>query len=320
MLARLAASLFWMARYMERAEHTARLLDVNYHAIAEAPLGAGGRTIVAEQWLPLLHVTGSEGGFREHFERADGASVVAWLTVHPANPGSIRASLNFARENARAVRDRISTEMWEAINRSYHTLANHQSTPPGDDELHSYCVAVREAHHLVTGIVHATLPRDTGWHFLRAGRLLERADNVIRTLMARPRRSDDGPVADGLEAHRSMALLKSMSAYEAFRKRHSSAPEPRAIAHYLLLDPDFPRSLRFVLTELQNTLETLGRYGPLRPAERALERRVGLLTAQIAFCGDVNQILEEGAPSLDDLLASVADVASGVARAYFGES
>ena len=317
MLARLAASLFWMARYLERAEHTARLLDVNYHAIVEAPLAVGGRRIVAEQWAPLLRITGSDTAFREHFDRADGASVVAWLTMHPANPGSIRASLGFARENARALRDRISTETWEVINRNYHTLASGSSTAPGDDDLHDYCEAVREANHLVMGIIDATLPRDLGWHLLRAGRSLERADNVIRTLMNRGRRADDGPVADGLEAHRMMALLKSMSAYEAFRKRHHGAPEPRAVAQYLLLDPDFPRSLRHSLHELHDAIVTLGRYGAARPEAERLERQIGWLAARVAYCPDVDRILEAGEPSLETLLDDVAGCADEIARTYF---
>lgn len=204
---------------------------------------------MAEQWAPLLRITGSDGAFREHFDRADGASVVHWLTVHPNNDSSIRACLSFARENARAFRDRISTETWEAMNRAYHTLASSSSAAAaGDGNLHDYCEAVREANHLVMGIIDATLPRDIGWQLLRAGRSLERADHVIRTLMGRNRRPEDGPVADGLEAHRMMALLKSMSAYEAFRKRHRTAPEPRAVAEYLLLDPDFPRSRRRSVT------------------------------------------------------------------------
>lgn len=318
MLARLAESLFWMARYLERAEHTARLLDVNYHAIVEAPLSVRGRGIVAEQWAPLLRVTGSEAAFRAHIERADGPSVVEWLTVHPANPGSIRASLSYARENARSLRDRISTETWEAINRSYHSLASSSAAPPEADDLHGYCEAVREANHLVMGIIDATLPRDLGWHLLRAGRALERADHVLRTLLGRPRRAEEGPVADGLEAHRMMALLKSMSAYEAFRKGRRGAPEPRAVAEFLLLDPYFPRSLHFALRELHDAVATLARFGAARPEAQALEREVGWLAAQVAYCSDVDAIVEAGSPSLEALLDGTAAVAEGLTRTYFG--
>jgi len=316
-LSRLASSLFWLARYLERAEHTARLLEVNVHAIVEAPLAPGGRGIVAEQWAPLLRVTDSEGEFRQHFERADGASVVQWLTVHEANPGSIRASLTFARENARSLRDRISTETWEAINRAYHALAAGRPRPPEDDALYAYCADVREASHLVAGIIDATLPRDLGWYLMVAGRSLERSDNVIRTLMVRYRRADEGPVAEGLEAHRAMALLKSMSAYEAFRKRHRAAPGPASIAAYLLLDPEFPRSLRRALATLHEALQAIASFNPQTSGEAV--RQAGWLAAQVAYCPDASRIVDDGEPSLQEMLDALADIATAMGRTYFGE-
>ncbi len=316
MLSRLADALFWFGRYLERAEHTARLLDVNYHAIVEAPLASAGRGIVAEQWAPLLRVTDSEPAFRQRFDRADAASVVAWLTTHPDNPASIRACLTFARENARALRDRISTETWEAVNRAYHALAATVDAAPEEDALHEYCVSVREASHLVTGIIDATLPRDLGWYVLAAGRSLERADNVVRTLMVRHRRAEDGPVAAGLEAHRAMALLKSMSAYEAYRKRHRTPPDPERIAAYLLLDPAFPRSLRASLEALHADVRRIVALNPAAPRE--VERQVGWLTARVAYCPHVGRIVEDGDPSLDELLDALSEISDTMARTYFG--
>ena len=316
MLSRLADALFWLGRYLERAEHTARLLDVNYHAIVEAPLASGRRGIVAEQWAPLLRVTDSDSEFRRHFERADAPSVVAWLTVHPDNPASIRGCLTYARENARALRDRISTETWEAINTAYHTLANEVVEAPEEDALHDYCAAVRDANHLVTGIIDATLTRDLGWHVVRAGRSLERADNVVRTLMVRHRRAEDGPVAAGLEAHRAMALLKSMSAYEAYRKRHRTPPDAERIAAYLLLDPEFPRSLRSALEALHGDVRQIALRNPAAPRE--VERQVGWLTAQVTYCSHVGRIIDDGEPSLADLLAALEAISDGMARTYFG--
>lgn len=316
MLSRLADALFWLGRYLERAEHTARLLDVNYHAIVEAPLASGRRGIVAEQWAPLLRVTASEAAFRRHFERADATAVVTWLTVHDANHASIRACLTYARENARALRDRISTETWEAINRAYHALAAGGVRAPDEDALHDYCVAVREASHLVAGIIEATLPRDLGWHLLRAGRSLERADTVVRTLSVRHRRAEDGPVAAGLEAHRAMALLKSMSAYEAYRKRYRTPPDPLRIAAYLLLDPDFPRSLRSSLAALEVDVRRIVALNPA--ADREVERQVGWLHAQVAYCPDVRRILDDGTPSLEGLLEGLEALSDTMARSYFG--
>lgn len=316
MLSRLADALFWMGRYLERAEHTARLLDVNYHAIAEAPLAPAGRGIVAEQWAPLLAITGSDDAFRTHFDRADAASVPAWLAVHPGNPASIRASLTFARANARTVRDRISTETWEAINRAYLTLAAGREEAPEEDALHGYCVAVREASHLVLGIAHATLPRDLGWSFFRAGQYVERADGIVRTLRVRARHDfGSEAVASGLEAHRAMALLKSMSAYEAFRKRHRRTPERTSIAAFLLLEPTFPRSLRYCLSTLDDVLRQVAAENPGVAAEP--QRQAGWLAARIAYCPDVRRILDDGDPSLDELQDAIGGISDAIARTYF---
>ena len=106
MLSRIAENLYWIGRYIERVENTARLLDVNYHAIVEAPVVPGAKGIVTEQWAPLLALTGDEGAFREHFDRADGRTVPEWLAFHPQNSSSIRSSLSRAREDARGLRDR----------------------------------------------------------------------------------------------------------------------------------------------------------------------------------------------------------------------
>ncbi|MBX3144591.1 MAG: alpha-E domain-containing protein [Trueperaceae bacterium] len=317
MLSRIAESLYWFGRYVERAEHTARLLDVNYHAIVEAPLTTG-RSIVAEQWAPLLASTGSEDGFRMHFDRADSNSVPHWLTLHPDNPVSIRASLSFARENARALRDRISTEMWEAVNRAYLDLA--QSPNLWDEaDLHDYCVAVREASHLLLGIAHATLLRDDGWSFLRAGHYLERGGSTVRLLQVRQRgaRSDE-PVSAGLALHRAMSLLRSASAYEAFRKRHHGSPDLASISAFLLLDPTFPRSLLYCCEHLDEVLHEIGLRHPAESSREA-QRLSGWLAAQLRYCGDVAEILDGGGafPGLDELGTRLAGLSDEIGRSYF---
>lgn len=316
MLSRIAESLYWFGRYVERAEHTARLLDVNYHALAEAPFNVGGRSIVAEQWAPLLASTGSEEGFRMHFERADSNSVPHWLALHPANPVSIRASLTYARENARALRDRISTEMWEAVNRAYLDLA--QSSALWDEvDLHDYCVAVREASHLLLGIAHATLPRDDGWSFLRAGHYLERGGSTIRLLQVRQRQSrQDEPVSAGLAMHRAMALLRSASAYEAFRKQHHGSPDQRSITAFLLLEPTFPRSLHYCSYHLDQVLQEIGGRLP-RDLPREAQRQAGWLAAQLRYCADVGQILDEQDPGLDELGERLDGLSDEIGRSYF---
>jgi uncharacterized alpha-E superfamily protein len=317
MLSRIAENLYWIGRYIERVENTARLLDVNYHAIVEAPVVPGAKGIVTEQWAPLLALTGDEGAFREHFDRADGRTVPEWLAFHPQNSSSIRSSLSRAREDARGLRDRISLEMWETLNRAYLTLCFSTENILDEDGLHEYCVAAREASHLFLGIAHATLPRDLGWYFLLAGHHLERADNVLRLLQVRQRQGAGlEPVARGLENHRGMALLKSVSAYEAFRKRHHSALEGRRIAAFLLLDPDFPRSVRHNLAALHTTLGSIERLNP--GASDSATRQAGWLAARLEYLPGVEAILDSREPGIETLLEEVDAISDAISSTYFG--
>lgn len=316
MLSRIAENLYWIGRYVERAECTARLLNVNYLALVEAPLAPGARGIVTEQWRPLLTITGDEEAFRARYERADAASVPAWLATDRENPGSICSSLAFAREGARTLRDRISTEMWEALNRTYLSLCVEQQGTLDEDALYDFCVSARDASHLFFGIADATLPRDLGWYFLRAGQYVERADSTVRTLQVRYRQShSEPPVAAGVAAHRSMALLKSLSAFEAFRKHYHGQLEPRMMAEFLLLDPNFPRSLRFCARVLHEILIELRQRNPDTP--RTPERRAGWLYAQLEYLDSAAQIIEEDRPSLDALLELLAEVSNAITETYF---
>lgn len=316
MLSRIAENLYWIGRYVERAENTARLLDVNYHALLEAPLAPGARGIVTEQWAPLLAISGTEEHFRIHFERADAATVPVWLAVHEGNAGSIRSSLQHARENARGLRDRITLEMWEAMNRAYLTLCGPPPSSLEEDALHTYCKRARDASHEFFGIADATLPRDLGWSFIQTGRMLERADNTLRTLMVRYREySGLAPVADGIATHRGLALLQSLSAYESFRKRQQAALNPKRIATFLLLDPDFPRSVRFALTALQRHLDEIAVGNP--DTSREPQRQAGQLAALLAYAPDARIFTEEEDPGPETLLEEIAALSAELSRTYF---
>lgn len=316
MLSRIAENLYWIGRNVERADNTARLLDVNYQALLEAPLAPGARGIVTEQWAPLLAISGTEEAFREHFDRADAASVPLWLAVHAANGGSIRSSVRSARENARTLRDRISLEMWEALNGAYLALGGPPPEALEEDALHDYCSAARDASHLFFGIADATLPRDLGWSFIRAGRLLERADNTLRTLMVRYRQyRGQAPVAAGIATHRGLALLRSLSAYEAYRKRHQAALEPARIAEFLLLDPDFPRSVRFTLEALRDVLDEIAAENP--DTSREPQRRAGWLAALLAYAPDAQVFTEDEDPGPEALLEEIAGLSDELSRTYF---
>lgn len=316
MLSRIAENLYWIGRYVERAENTARLLDVNYHALLEAPLAPGARGIVTEQWAPLLAISGTEDDFRSVFERADAHTVPLWLAVHPRNPGSIRSSLQHARENARGLRDRITLEMWEAMNRAYLSLCGPPPSELQEDALHDYCSRARDASHEFFGIADATLPRDLGWSFIQAGRMLERADATLRTLMVRYRESrGQAPVADGIATHRGLALLQSLSAYESFRKRQQAALDPSRIVTFLLLDPDFPRSVRFSLTALQRHLDEIAAGNP--DTSREPQRQAGQLASLLAYAADARVFTEDEDPGPEELLEAISALSEELSRTYF---
>jgi uncharacterized alpha-E superfamily protein len=307
MLSRVAESLFWIGRYVERSENTARLLDVNYYATLEA---AG----VSRQWSPLLSISGSEASFREQRGRADARSVPAWLAFDRGNPGSIASSIASARENARGLRDRIPSEMWEAINRAYLSLCFQDDGILDRDELHGYCVAAREASHLLFGIAFATLPRDEGWYFLRAGQILERGDNTLRLLQVRYRQKTGDLPQVAVHNHRWVAVLKTASAYEAYQKRRHAGLDPRTIAQFLLLDADFPRSVRHCAKNLHETLEQLGRARP--DANCDLLREASWLYARLQYA-DIDDILTREQPGLETLLSEFNTLGRAIHEAYF---
>jgi uncharacterized alpha-E superfamily protein len=317
LLSRIAENLYWTGRYIERAENTARLLNVNYLALMEAPLVPGARGIVTEQWAPLLSFSDNVEEFKKYFDKPDAASVATWLAVSYDNPGSIRSSLALARENARTLRDRISTEMWEEMNRIYHSLCNSAPERLDEDNLYDYCNEAKDFSHLFFGMAESTLTHDVGWYFIKAGRHLERADNTLRALQIRYKnyRGQKQPVAEGLEAHRGMALLRSLSAYEAFRKYYHTALEPRLIAEFLLLHGQFPRSVRYNVRRLFEATNDLAKYNPDGEAEA--KRLAGWLSSRLEYMPSVEQIIDKEKPGLDDLLNALAQISSAISAAYF---
>ncbi len=301
MLSRVAENLFWIARYIERAESASRLLDVNYYATLE------GGNLVQEQWSPLLTITGSQEEFRQHHTKADSKSVPFWLAFDLYNPSSIRSTLTQARENARSLRDRISSEMWECINKAYHELCFDTDAIMANDALHEYCNRVRDTSHLFFGIALSTLLRDEGWQFLRLGQLIERADNLLRILQVRYQKTGTSVVAEALENHRWMALLKTVSAYEAYRKRYHTRLEPQNIAEFLLLDSTFPRSVIYAVEGVRDSLKKL-------PNAQKIQRETNWLLARIEHA-EVADLTTKDA--LEKMLADVNSLGGMVQSTYF---
>jgi uncharacterized alpha-E superfamily protein len=276
MLSRVADSLYWINRYVERAENISRFVEVSEAMALDCPPGS------AEPWLPLIDASGDRDLFDQLYPRGRPEDVVEFLVRAADNPNSIVNCIAIARENTRQIRDVITTEMWEQINDLYWTLRENNSfwQQPPQEQLR----AIRRDCQLFYGITDATLSRDLSWQFSRLGRLLERADKTTRILDVKyflllPSPDEVGGVLDELQW---ISLLRSAGAYQMFRQSRQQMIEPRAVAGFLLLDPVFPRSVRYCLERIHETLKIVSGVA-LPGAPDALECLSGLTLARWSY-------------------------------------
>jgi uncharacterized alpha-E superfamily protein len=275
-LSRVADSLYWINRYIERAENISRFVEVSEAMALDCPPGS------AEPWLPLIDASGDRELFDSLYSEGSPADVVEFLVRAEANPSSIFNCIGFARENARQIREVITTEMWEHLNDIYWTFQEDEGywQQPPQELLRS----IRRACQLFYGITDATLSRDLSWQFSRLGRLLERADKTTRILDVKyflllPSPDEVGGVLDELQW---ISLLRSAGAYQMFRQSRQQAIEPKGVAAFLLLDPIFPRSVRYCLERIQETLRIVqGNAVPGAPDD--LECLSGLTLARWSY-------------------------------------
>ena len=275
MLSRVADSLYWINRYVERAENISRFVEVSEAMALDCPPGS------AEPWLPLIDASGDRELFDKLYPSGRPEDVIRFLVRDAANPSSVLNCLEFARENARQIRDVITTEMWEQINDVYWNLQEASFwTQPPQEQLRE----IRRACQLFYGITDATLSRDLSWQFSRLGRLLERADKTTRILDVKyflllPTHEEVGGVLDELQW---IALLRTAGAYQMFRQSRHQAIAPEAVAAFLLLDPIFPRSVRYCLERINDTLRIIRSSAVPGPPDD-LECLVGLVLARWSF-------------------------------------
>ena len=238
MLSRVANSIYWLSRYMERAENVSRFIDVNLQMMLDLPSGSN------QQWRPLVSISGDDSVFTSRYATATRENVIKFLALDMENPNSIVSCLRAARENSRTVREAISSEMWEQVNTSYLAINAAASNPLLIHSPYSFFNEVKKASQLFDGVAEATMLRGEGWHFFRMGRLVERADKTSRLLDVKyyillPSLTDVGTPLDDIQW---AAVLRSASALEMYRKRHGHIA-PEQIVEFLVLDHEFPRSI-----------------------------------------------------------------------------
>ncbi|MDR3764120.1 MAG: alpha-E domain-containing protein [Acidobacteriota bacterium] len=312
MLSRIADSLFWLARYMERAEDTARILDVNYHMMLEE-----SEKFLRLRWDPLLVMAGEEQRFRALYDEANAHTVFEFLAFRQDNPNSIVQCIANARENARTIRDRLSREMWEDINGLYHAVNSFDCRQEIANGPHRFCDLVKFGSHRFHGVADATVPHDEGWQFLRLGCHLERAEMTARLVDVQYQYLLDAPLLSGPpDNHQWMAVLKSVGAYEAYHRKHYSQIEPEHVAEMLILHPQHPRSIRFSVNEVQEGLRALSNSQPGSYSNEA-ERQTGKLLDRLRY-DRIDEIFQHGLHSyLNELLGSCLHIGEHIARSYF---
>ena len=278
MLSRIADSLFWMARYMDRAENTARLLDVTYHMLLEQ-----SQQTYELRWDAVIRITGGQNLFQRVYDEADATKVCEFLLFREDNPNSVVSCITNVRENARAIRDRMSREMWENVNGLYYRVRDMKQNIDTRNALHGLCREIISGSHAFNGITDSTLPHDEGWQFLQAGRALERAENTARVVDVEYHKLvQTSPSLPNALNKQWMAVLDSVAAYEMYRRVYHSAIEPSNVAELLILHPQHPRSARFNIAWLQNSLHAISGTGSHSYANEA-ERLTGKLHDSLVY-------------------------------------
>jgi uncharacterized alpha-E superfamily protein len=309
MLSRVADAVQWASRYVERAENVARFVNVNLDLMLDSP------STQRPKWEPLILTTGDQEWFYENYETANVESVTQFLTFDRRYPNSILSSLIYARENARTVREVISREMWQELNSLYLMVVEASKNPPRAGEMAQFYEKVKLAGIYYAGVTDATLSHREAWHFSRIGRMIERADKTSRILDVKYFILHPEGHTAAIDQVGWTALLNSASALQMYRQQvhHIS---PREVARFLLLDSDFPRSIRHCAHALQESLHAItgtktGSY------EDPAERFVGQLRASLDYA-DIDEIMKMGLHEyLDELQGTLNEVGSAIQARFF---
>jgi uncharacterized alpha-E superfamily protein len=280
MLRRIAGNLFWLARYLERAEWRARLVDVNYRLLVENPANA------KDEWWPLLAVTGEWDLFAEHYNSYDESSVLAFFTFDPNNRSSITSCIEYARENCRAARNCISSELWLEINILHLEARRWTAELMLSHGLMAFFAELRERFYRISGAIESTLPRDLGYDFLSLGKWLEAAENVTRLLDTRyhfllPSPAD---VGTALDVSQWAALLRSASALEAYRSSYGNSIAVERVVEFMLFNQAFPRAARFCVDRLESALNRVAAACPVE-VQLSAEKSVANVPTAYALSG-----------------------------------
>jgi len=311
MLSRVANAVYWICRYVERAENVARFINVNLNLLLDTPLDAH------LQWEPMIAITGDQKAFQVLHSEYSQENVVHFLTFERSNPNSIISCLQAARENARSVREVISSEMWEQLNRFYIELKEAEHSGFAHNDPQKFFLMIKMRSHMFSGLLYSTMSHGEAWHFARMGMMIERADKVSRILdvkyfMLLPKPDAIGSPYDNIQW---AAVLKSASAHDMYRKIFHRIT-PVQVAGFLIFDANFPRSVRHAVN---NAFESLGKItgSTNGDARSGAEKHLGRLLADLNY-SDIQEVMEAGLHEyLDALQGRLNHIGLEISSAFF---
>ena len=311
MLARTANNLFWLARYLERADYLARLLQVAGHMSAVRV-----DSQLNNEWESAIVAAGSHEEYFARHDKADEASVIHFLAFDRENSSSIVNCIETARRNARAVRTSLTADMWEAVNASWQELSNYRAESMDADHLADFLDWVKARVSLFHGVTSNNMLRRDSFHFTRTGQFLERADNTARLLDVKyhvrlPKVSDVGGVVD---YYQWLAILRVVSARRAYRVLFKGVVEPARVAELLITSSVFPRSLTFCYQQITQHLDEIVSQDPQLVAEA--KRQANALYADLRYAS-VDTIIEHGLHEyLTQLIERTAELGAQIAKGH----
>ena len=312
MLSRTADNLFWMARYMERAENLARMLRV---ADRFSLMPSDERVASSNEWHSAVVVSGSEESFYSKYDEATSQNVISFLALDPENPSSIRVSIEHARRNARAVRTALTTEMWESLNDTWLELPGWSEASVLGGGLHRFLDWVKDRSLRFYGSTVATMLRRDSYFFTRLGTYLERADNTARIIEVKYHvlLPEHAEVGGGIDYYQWAAILRAVAGHRSYNVLHKHGIQPLNVAEFLILEDQMPRSLASCTIQIRDALDSLAEdYG------RRLEchRLAGQIHSRLRY-GRVEDIFAQGLHEfLTDFIIRNNELANEIRRNY----
>lgn len=308
MLSRVADSVYWMCRYIERAENIARFINVNAGLMLDMPTHSQ-----QPQWLPLVQITADTERFFERYKVATKENVIQFLVFDKDYENSVLSCLYAARENARTIREIIPNEIWEHVNTFYLGVRDAAARRDASNVTPDFFQDVVKQSYAFIGMTLTTMTHNEGWHFCRVGRMIERADKTSRILDVKyfyllPTANAVGSAIDNIQWS---ALLRSASALQMYRQQFGQI-DPKNVVDLLLLDREFPRSVRYCVGRVQDSIHAITGT-PMGTFGNEAERRVGRLQSELSYTR-VNEILSAG---LHEFVDDIQDKLNGVGGAIF---